>query len=776
MMKFILAFILLIPLTLNAAILYVALDGTQAYGDIQSAVNSAADQDTILIHPGTYYENIEILSRQLTIASMELITSDSTFIAQTVIDGNQSGSCIYIDQDALVTIQGLYLTNGIGSMWIPGRGRKGGAICAVYSDISIINCRVINNRAMSGAGIYLMYGSGYLAGTTIAHNWGKHTGALSYFGRYLDPETTIEFDPVNRCSIYNNHAGYSNDMSIIIRERTHIDVYLDKFTVPQSSAYFRECVKIIPEHDYTEFTFTFHYNETVLTQQYADFFVSPDGDDANTGLSQEDPLKTIALALHRIGADAQRPHTIHLANGIYAEDQHFPLNIRSYVNIVGESEEGVIFSGPDMFILGRDAEKEVTLKNITFQAITDEGFYLTVLIDCTCGHAINGVYERPVLTLENLSFRNCQPLHYDSMYKLIEIIFPGKLVLRNITVEDCIGSVAIHTWGGNIYAENIRINNFHAPPNGEPGGCALNIALSHPDGTCGAIIINNMQITGCQAHLGDQSSIINIRSTFVPAVINTYFINSTITDNQWSTGHGAAITLGTNAKVSFINSIISTEAGMNFMLRNEDIPSNLQFLNCLVGPSDNPEDTVYNMGQNNTIEWYGTNLSSDPGFYAWEEGSPYTLGEDSPCIDAGTTDLSIFDLPDWYQFPSSDLAGDPRIYGDQVDLGAYEWQGQTDNEDLLAAPAFSMTNYPNPFNPETTISFFLPETEPLTISIFNLKGQKVSALFSGILNSGNHNFVWNGTDSNGRPMSSGIYFARIENDKQTRTHKMMLIK
>ena len=175
-----------------------------------------------------------------------------------------------------------------------------------------------------------MYGSGYLAGTTIAHNWGKHTGALSYFGRYLDPETTIEFDPVNRCSIYNNHAGYSNDMSIIIRERTHIDVYLDKFTVPQSSAYFRECVKIIPEHDYTEFTFTFHYNETVLTQQYADFFVSPDGDDANTGLSQEDPLKTIALALHRIGADAQRPHTIHLANGIYAEDQHFPLNIRSY--------------------------------------------------------------------------------------------------------------------------------------------------------------------------------------------------------------------------------------------------------------------------------------------------------------------------------------------------------------------------------------------------------------------------------------------------------------
>ena len=87
------------------------------------------------------------------------------------------------------------------------------------------------------------------------------------------------------------------------------------------------------------------------------------------------------------------------------------------------------------------------------------------------------------------------------------------------------------------------------------------------------------------------------------------------------------------------------------MLANKPLPSNLQYLNCLVGPADDPMDTILNLGPNNTIEWFGTNLSSDPEFYAWSADNPYTLGQDSPCIDAGTTDFSIFTIPDWYVFP-----------------------------------------------------------------------------------------------------------------------------
>jgi hypothetical protein len=87
-----------------------------------------------------------------------------------------------------------------------------------------------------------------------------------------------------------------------------------------------------------------------------------------------------------------------------------------------------------------------------------------------------------------------------------------------------------------------------------------------------------------------------------------------------------------------------------------------------------------------------------------------------------------------------------------------------------------LKNYPNPFNPETTISFILPEAEFVILSIYNLKGQKVCELYNGILEAGNHNLVWNGIDSKGRAVSSGIYFARIESGKRKQSHKMILMK
>lgn len=87
-----------------------------------------------------------------------------------------------------------------------------------------------------------------------------------------------------------------------------------------------------------------------------------------------------------------------------------------------------------------------------------------------------------------------------------------------------------------------------------------------------------------------------------------------------------------------------------------------------------------------------------------------------------------------------------------------------------------LKNYPNPFNPQTTISFILPEAGTVKLSLYNLKGQIVKALHNGPLAAGNHNFVWNGCDTNGRAVSSGLYFARIEQGNTHRIHKMMLLK
>ena len=86
-------------------------------------------------------------------------------------------------------------------------------------------------------------------------------------------------------------------------------------------------------------------------------------------------------------------------------------------------------------------------------------------------------------------------------------------------------------------------------------------------------------------------------------------------------------------------------------------------------------------------------------------------------------------------------------------------------------------NYPNPFNPSTTISFLTTEnTENTEISIFNLKGQKVKTLINEILNAGDHSVVWNGKNDKGVPVSSGIYFYEMNCGDYTCVKKMILMK
>ena len=86
------------------------------------------------------------------------------------------------------------------------------------------------------------------------------------------------------------------------------------------------------------------------------------------------------------------------------------------------------------------------------------------------------------------------------------------------------------------------------------------------------------------------------------------------------------------------------------------------------------------------------------------------------------------------------------------------------------------SNYPNPFNPETNISFSIPTKQKITLTIYNLKGQKVRELVSGQLASGLHSVVWEGKDDNGKSVSSGLYFYKLRTDQKEISKKMLLLK
>jgi len=86
------------------------------------------------------------------------------------------------------------------------------------------------------------------------------------------------------------------------------------------------------------------------------------------------------------------------------------------------------------------------------------------------------------------------------------------------------------------------------------------------------------------------------------------------------------------------------------------------------------------------------------------------------------------------------------------------------------------SNYPNPFNLETTISFTLPSQDMINLSIYNSMGQKVRDLISENMQAGKHAVVWNGRNNIGEAVSSGLYISRLENSNTIMSNKMLLLK
>jgi len=99
-----------------------------------------------------------------------------------------------------------------------------------------------------------------------------------------------------------------------------------------------------------------------------------------------------------------------------------------------------------------------------------------------------------------------------------------------------------------------------------------------------------------------------------------------------------------------------------------------------------------------------------------------------------------------------------------------------DDQQGVAPVSALYPNFPNPFNPETTISFSLSKASPAHLDIYNIRGQLVKSLIKGDLPQGDHKVVWNGRDFSGRPVASGVYLYRLQTGDYTRTLKMMLMK
>ena len=155
----------------------------------------------------------------------------------------------------------------------------------------------------------------------------------------------------------------------------------------------------------------------------------------------------------------------------------------------------------------------------------------------------------------------------------------------------------------------------------------------------------------------------------------------------------------------------------------------------------------------------GSNNIDENPLFADASNLDFHLTETSPCINAGT-DIGL------------------EYFGEAPDMGCYEWEEVGSGNEQIIENHREIKNYPNPFNPSTTISFSVTQNSDfVNLSIYNVKGQKIKSIIHNELNKGKHSVVWNGDDENEKPVSSGIYLYKLNvNGKTEAIKKCLLLK
>ena len=160
----------------------------------------------------------------------------------------------------------------------------------------------------------------------------------------------------------------------------------------------------------------------------------------------------------------------------------------------------------------------------------------------------------------------------------------------------------------------------------------------------------------------------------------------------------------------------------------------------------------------------------------------------------GTEDRGVlrFDGTTWNRYTAADGLGSNQVNGIAVDQDNVVWFATSNGITSVDADTLPLTvaslhndvpatvvitgNYPNPFNPSTTLEFLLDTTTIVTLDIYSITGQHVKTLLAAYRPAGVNTVVWDGTDDMGAEVSSGVYFCRMRAGEMIAAQRMMLVR
>lgn len=165
------------------------------------------------------------------------------------------------------------------------------------------------------------------------------------------------------------------------------------------------------------------------------------------------------------------------------------------------------------------------------------------------------------------------------------------------------------------------------------------------------------------------------------------------------------------------------------------------------------------------------NVTLSAGLWNLQAWSVMVWG--SPDYITGAAEVDIFSGGNRIQFDEVIV---PEGVTWHTDTGVFLDEGGVSAVGHLMPRPKLKQNCPNPFNPMTRISYYLPETTHVDLAIFDVAGKLIRVLENGVVDEGNHTKIWNGLDNSGRTVASGVYYYRLHAGKMRETKIMTLVR
>ncbi len=692
------------------------------YGSLRQAVNDIMDGGVIYfdLNPG---DTIKLDSSLMIRKNLSMVGPD-TFDIFVMANNHEACMGIFSDSSSLddsvfVDIENLSIINS-------GRG-----IYGTYVWLNIHNCIITGNEAglifencnvivdstkMKYNDVGLTAMSSYLevSGSSMSYNnlSGLHAGESEVFlsGTRIayNQQPGIENEAGNTFvfDTLNRCNLYLNGLGLNV-EHIGRDVHSSYplHLVLDTFSVLYPTVYYLYDID----SITWDINYGMIEQYKQDMFVAMDGDDDNSGLSWDDAFRTIDRALASVMVDYDVPNTIHLSEGTF--------NLGHQV-----VPQTVSFKGQGM---------DKTILDVSWLWIYKP--YMTKISDMIVPYNAAGpniISDFGSLLVENVAFDSCiTGLHLTEIelgmdssifYKCQEGIVAGDCELEIFNSAFISNDNAVMM--GNMYGED----------------------ESHLIKAC--FFVSNGQAVSA---LGNEA---------FPTYLN--IVNSLFVENESEEG---IICGDTNVKMKIVNSTIA----MNYStgaVRSLGTGSSANIINSII--YDNPEPQIEYDGDI-TISysdiqggWEGDgNIDGDPDFDVIGT-YPFSLLAGSPCIGAGNPDTTGLDLPVY------DLAGNPRITDERIDMGAYECL----NTGIENKPGkvHLVSIYPNPVDQNTICRIAMKNPGHLCIDIYNQNGQLLSTNIDSYYQVGEYQIPLNIKD-----LKSGVYIVLIAIDGEIQSRKIV---